>query len=220
MFRLAAIFMMLAGMATAGAWPRDKGSWFLATSTEISDLEVARRPGELSIFNNLYMEHGLTRSLTLGLDIGHSVGSDPDYRVFVRAPVLSRQGTYLSLEASLGRVDDLNYSAIGFGYGRGFTLGPNSGWFGLDTRLVRAEGPGAEHLRQSKLDVTAGLTFADGLQAMAQVFHTQVSDTPYTSLAPSIVIPVGRRAKIQGGLLFDLRTPALPGVKIGLWREF
>ncbi|WP_323766438.1 hypothetical protein [Marinovum sp.] len=221
MLRLAVMFMFCAAtMASAGAWPRDKGAGFLASSTQISGFGQGCRIEALSIFNNLYLEYGLTRSLTLGLDIGQSVGDDPNYRLFLRAPVIHRQGKYLSLEASLGQVGDLSYTALGLSFGRGFTLGAASGWFGLDTRRVQAEGPGAEYLRQSKVDVTAGLTFPGGVKAMAQVFHTRVGETLYTSLAPSVVVPLGKRSHLQGGLLFDLQSPALPGVKLGLWQEF
>lgn len=224
---LAVIFALLASMASAGAWPRDKGRWFLATSTQISGFGAARNLTQLELFNNLYLEYGLTQSLTLGLDIGQSIGfdptyhaSDPNYRLFARLPLVERQGSRLAVEASLGKAGDQTYTAVGLNFGRGFTLGPNYGWFSVDTRQVMAEGPGAEFLRQSKLDVTAGLTFASRLKAMAQVFHTQVGPDPYTSFAPSVVLPFGDRLKVQGGLIFDLQEPAPPGVKIGLWQEF
>lgn len=220
MLRLAVIFSFCATLASAGAWPRDKGSWFLSTATEIGGFGTARRMSELTVFNNLYLEYGLTRSLTLGLDVGQSVGADPNTRVFVRLPLAQRQGKYLSLEASLGQVGGVHYTALGLGFGRGFTLGGTSGWLGVDTRQVQAEGPGATYLRQTKLDVTAGLSFPSGVKAMAQVFHTRVAGATYTSLAPSVVLPLGGRRNLQGGVLIDLETPGPPGVKIGLWQEF
>ncbi|MGY3668248.1 hypothetical protein ACW9UM_05050 [Marinovum sp. KMM 9989] len=215
-------------VAHAGAWSREKGTWFTASAAEFSGYQDINGDTQIKVFNNLYLEYGLTQSLTIGLDVGHTPGTYPDARVFLRLPVLKRGAHILSVEASTGHagglVSGLHYSSLGASYGRSFQLAGHDGWLGLDTRIVQGHGPAAEHIKHSKLDLTLGLTHANGLKSMAQVFHTQVGDSPYTTFAPSLVVPVGRKLKIQTGLLVDLHATGpiehKLGLKLGLWREF
>ncbi len=220
MFRLAAIFALLAGSAWAGAWPREAGRGFVAVSSEFGGFDVAEDIGDLEVFNNLYLEYGLTERLTLGLDIGHKIGFDPNTRVFARLPLWQSAGQALAVEASLGVEGAVTLYALGLNYGRGFDLAGTPGWFGVDTRWVEAEGDGAEFLRQTKIDVTAGLSFDNGVKAITQVFHTQVGDTAYSSLAPSLVVPITAQLQLQTGVLFDLQHGAAPVLKLGLWQDF
>lgn len=223
MLRLGALLALLCPVAAlAGPWPREAGEGFVSTATEIRGFTLAGDVGQLTQFSSLYLEYGLTRSLTLGLSLGHGTAADTDARAFVSLPVYHLGGQRAALELSVGRVGATTYSGVALHYGRGFQVLGRDGWIAVEARLDHAIGAGFAlgALRQSKLDLTLGLTHPNGLKTMAQVFNTTTGDDIYSTFAPGIAVPVGPNHQIETGLLIDLNDSGPPGVKIGLWHEF
>lgn len=222
MLRLAALLMILALPAWSGAWPRERGQWFFATSVELRGYEVADKLEDLRYYASFYMEHGLTDRLTLGLNAGHGTSADTDVRAFLRLPVLSRGSRKLALELSIGKIDHKPYTGVGLQYGHGFEIAGRPAWFSVEGRVEHVVGEefAMDSKRQGKFDVTLGLTHANDIKSMVQVFNTEIDGTIYPTLATGLVVPLGGEFSLESGLLFDLIDGGRPGLKFGLWKAF
>lgn len=220
MLRLAVLFSLTANIASAGAWPRDEGAWFLAIATELGGFNDLGHVSDVTVYNSFYAEYGLTASLTLGLHGGYGPAAELDTRLFFRLPVLQHDVHKLALELSVGQVDELNYSGIGLHYGRGITLGETSGWLSVETRIDHVFDNQKMEVRQTKLDLTVGLTHKSGIQSMVQIFNTEIDDTLYSTLATGLVFPISDDFSVDTGVLFDLQNDRSPGIRIGFWHNF
>lgn len=222
MLRLAALLMILAHPAWSGAWPRDRGQWFVATSVELRGYAVADKVQDLSYYSSFYLEHGLTDRLTVGLNAGHGTSADTDVRAFLRMPVLSSGSRKLALELSVGKIDHKAYTGVGLQYGRGFEIAGRPAWFSVEGRVEHVVGQelAMDSKRQGKFDVTLGMTHANDVKSMVQVFNTEIDGTIYPTLATGLVVPLGGEFSLESGLLFDLIDGGRPGLKFGLWKAF
>ena len=222
MLRLAALLIIIAHPAWSGAWPRDRGQWFLATSVEVRNYAIADRFQSLSYYSSFYMEHGLTDRLTVGLNAGHGSTADTDVRGFLRLPILGQGARKLALELSVGKIDHKPYTGIGLQYGYGFNVAGRSAWFSAEARIEHTLGEEAsmQSKRQSKFDVTLGMTHLNDVKTILQVFNTEIDDVLYPTLATGLVVPLGGEFSLESGLLFDMIDGGRPGLKFGLWKEF
>lgn len=220
MLRLACLFCLLASIASAGAWPREKGRVFIANSLELKEFRFDRELMQTPYFSSSYIEYGLPHSLTLGLHTGHGSTAELDARAFLRIPLSQTDPHRFAIEISGGLYADNTYLGLGLSYGRGFKLWKRYGWLSVDTRVDFFTGAKEQGYRQAKLDVTLGLTHPNGIKTMAQFFATETNDEIYASFAPGVVIPVWKQLKIETGLLYDMTLEAAPSLKLGFWQEF
>ena len=220
MLRLACLFCLLATLADAGPWPREKGRVFTANSIELSGFRLDRDLMQTPYFSSSYMEYGLSRSLTIGLHVGHGSSAELDARAFLRVPLSQTDPHRFAVELSAGMAGDTGYVGLGLQYGRGFTLFERNGWITIEGRVDMLSREHGMDYRQGKLDVTLGLTHRNGVKTMAQLFATETGGDIYASFAPGVAVPLWRRATLEAGVLLDVTRGNEPGLKLGLWQEF
>ena len=81
---------LIPGQAFAGAWPRERGATFLSFSslltTPADDIGA-----DLESTPSIYLEQGMRRDLTFGLDARMNFRGDYSALVFVRRPIAQQQ---------------------------------------------------------------------------------------------------------------------------------
>ena len=83
-------FGMWPRQGDAGAWPRENGQAFLASSVRLGFSELANPS---SAYSAAYLEYGLGRDYTAGLDIGHGISGKTKAILFFRRKIAEpRQG--------------------------------------------------------------------------------------------------------------------------------
>lgn len=208
----------LTGDAHAGAWPRAKGGTFASASVRLSwpqDVTTWTSTAPTDDYRTLYIEHGLTDRITLGLDFGHGVSGARKGVVFVQLPLRNRDnGPKVSAQLGLGRIRDETVLRPGLSVGWGL---PN-GWLSFDSV---AEWHVDSQSSDVKLDATWGHNLPGGRKLILQVQTGQEEDDPYfIRLAPSLVTPLGKYLKLEGGGTWGLTGDMSMGVMFGLWAEF
>ena len=218
---LALLCWFSAAAATAGAWPRDKGSFFIAADLrlgwpqELSTLQSAEPTGKYYTF---YLEYGLTDRLTLGLDLGRSVSGEGKTVVFLRHPVTRPEARLkIALELGLGNIDGQTVLRPGISLGHSFELREMPGWIALDSVAELSESGGTD----LKVDLTLGLSTAQDTKYMLQLQAGAPAErAPFLRLAPSVVIPAGRDRHVELGGTYGITGDASFGIKLGLWQKF
>lgn len=214
--------LTLSEIATAGPWPRGEGQTFLSFGSIVS-VERAPFGGDLQTYDTLYLEHGLPRALTFGLDAGVNDMGEITAFAFLRAPILRQSETHLFAVrlggGAVGPTSNLEPMIMGgLAWGRGFETRLGNGWATLDTQL---------HLLPTrdeivlKSDLTVGLKPTDRWKVMAQIQSgAYPSSDPFVRLAPSVAYQVrpGWHLTLgaQAGLINDDRV----AVTLGTWIEF
>ncbi|MFK7763663.1 MAG: hypothetical protein AB8B62_10400 [Roseobacter sp.] len=218
--------------AQAGAWLREKGKGFLATS-----FQTTRNNGnEISI----YAEYGLSDRITLGLDstydtdlLNYVQGTGPMVSsleelpqgsgvVFMRFPLGPTDGIHkwafhVGAGARYIEGEFLKAAELGLSWGRGIQLGDRYGWVNVDSSINAAESPGET---RTKLDGTVGLGITPKTKVMLQMFNTFVAAASYNKIAPSLLYAPGK-----GKLTFQIGSEYLlnggdASLKVGLWLNF
>ncbi|MDQ2093490.1 hypothetical protein [Rhodalgimonas zhirmunskyi] len=205
------------GQATAGPWPREKGHGFLASATQV---DAAAFEGPYGVYSTVYLEYGLGRNWTVGMDIGHGISGKHKLIAFLRHPVFQGEsGLIAALEIGGGTVAGEPTIRPGFSLGKGlsFTNG-RSGWLSLETygelRLVSRR-------TDFKADATFGVTHSDRFKTIWQLQGGVSSGDPsFLRLAPSVVVRTGRQSHVELGASADIYGGDRLGLKIGLWRDF
>lgn len=170
-------FLVAAGSAEAGPWPRGKGQSFLSlTHVQAAGAGVSPR-------TDVYLDHGLGARLSVSLAL--STGAEQAGEAALRWHLGGwggaeewRQPLSLSLavrQEGAGRL----VPGLGLHAGRGFAMGEGNGWARLDLRLGSAGGALAEiglpigphgfalvgaELREAAGAAVAGLRVAAGLR--------------------------------------------------------
>lgn len=215
----AALALVLAGPAGAGAWPRGEGRTFVALSYAGSPGRAApagahgaeRADGYASLF----AERGLTPRLTFGLDAGGGEGRWTALAFLRRSYGLEGPNVW-GAELGLGRRGgDGDGGALirpGLHWGRGAPWG----WMGVESYAeIEGDGIGA------KLDATLGLRRSDRVFWVLQLQTARTADGDgIVRLAPSYVRQIAPPARLELGFLADLSGEAELGVKLGTWVEF
>lgn len=212
----------LAGMATAGPWPRTQGTTFVSLSSSASTPYGAVGQ-DLQVFHSFFLEYGLPRELTFGLD----AGADPDWRYgaigFLRTPVMKTDSPHLfAAQVGLGTRFDGSANEtllqLGASWGRGFDTEIGGGWATLDTQVQLLLDTGNSI---AKADLTIGVKPADHWKVMLQVQSSQYPGAkPVLRLAPSVAYSVGEGRHLEVGAQFGVVNEARFGLKIGSWVEF
>lgn len=211
-----------AAQSHAGAWPRDKGTWFASVAAQFSwpqDIATLQSVNPTSEYYMLYLEYGLTERLTLGLDLGRSERGTGKTIAFARLPVWARDRPLkLAVELGLGQIDGAPVVRPGFSIGRGIRLWDRDGWLSMESQAEIATDSGQADL---KLDLTFGLTAQSGRKYLLQVQSGAPADrAAFARLAPSLVIPFGKARYIELGGTYGLTGDETFGVKLGLWQKF
>lgn len=205
--------------AGAGAWLREQGRGFIATTSMLTD--------QLETKSSFYLEYGLTTQTTAGLNLDMTMsglGQSGTAMVFARRalPVGAKTSLWAYQVAVGAGFDGANtkpLASLGISYGRPFKLGAYDGWLGVDTEL-RWDFATTRH--SLKIDTVAGLTFNERNKAMVQVFWSADS-LGYTSttLSPSyIYTPKRGTFSYVVGFEAARNHTTRYGIKLGLWRDF
>lgn len=198
-----------------GAWLREQGSAFVATSV----LQGADGQSD----GALYAEYGLRPRLTLGIKLDASmvagqVGNGSGF-AFVRLPIETGERPYkLAYELGLGATLDAETDPLlrtALAYGRGLEWRDKYGWLAVDLAVEWSLG-GAAHT--VKLDTTLGMGITDTTKLMMQVFVSGTEDDTSITLAPSLIWqPRKERPSYQIGVEAEQGDVSL---RLGLWQEF
>ncbi|MCR8827663.1 hypothetical protein [Pseudosulfitobacter koreensis] len=209
---------LCAASADAGAWLREQGTGFAATSTGVTD--------QFNAQNGFYLEYGLTAGTTVGLDIDMRLtqaGQSGSGHVFARRALpFGGKGVWayqIGLGAAFQDVAVTPLAKLGLSYGRGIKLGKYDGWLAVDSA---AQWDFGTSVRSLKVDTTAGLTFNEHSKAMVQLFWTADSlGTSSATLTPSYVYTPerGRFSYVVGVEAIRGRSERY-GIKLGLWSDF
>lgn len=218
-FILFLLCQLHAAPAAAGAWLREEGTGFSATSFGLSYF--------YDISQSTYLEYGLRPDLTLGADIstfqsrfGFQSGAAT---LFLRFPLGSpndrgRWAYELGAGATWIGEEVVPHVKGSLSWGRGITFAERSGWLAVDASLRWDFGLGTS---QIKLDGTAGLDFTDVTAGMLQLFVTQTRSGTFAKVAPSVVFsPKQSKFRIQIGSEIPVRAPQDTMFKLGIWRSF
>lgn len=235
------------GEARAGAWPTPKGETLAILKYERSVADEAftldgdrfDRPERIDETASLYLEHGLTRRLTLqgkaawtrGVDQGLSYAGRGPLELGVRSTLFRGERTAVSLYAGV--------VVAGEGRNAGYA-DPGAGGTGAETRLlagrsldlagrpVFAEVQVARLSRaglpaETRLDLTLGAEPARDWLLLAQTYSGWAeSGAEWTKLETTAVKRLGRW-RAQAGWRFALAGksgPAEAGPVLALWRMF
>lgn len=205
----------LAGMAAAGAWPRDKGQSFLALSGQVDG------PDQFGLYRQsftLYAEYGATERLTLGLDIGGDAQRMTKAIAFARWPIgPAERAMKIAYEIGVGEVEEEAALRPGLSLGRGFTLSGRHGWAAIDGRAVLFGGGQAA----LESDITIGLSTTPHSKAILQIQTGRPAfGRTYSRFAPSFVHETKPGLYLEFGVVAPLSGGGENGVKLGLWRQF
>lgn len=216
MLRLVVLFALLAEPLFAGAWPRGKGNSFASFSFQLTDRDFF---APFNTYTALYLEHGITEKITLGLDTGRGVSGKNKTILFISHPLLrTDSGHNFGVDLGLGYLAGEPAIRPGLSYGRGFSTDKGSGWFAVDTVMEYTLSTGRIDL---KSDITYGLSYHPTMKTILQL-QTGISafDPPFARLAPSLVFKTGEKTHIEVGLAIGLVGDSNYGFKLGMWRDF
>ena len=176
---LLSILLIYPGALWAGAWPRAKGETFLSYSIEIDQTNPGDSPG------SLFIERGLNRKVTIGLDAGGRQTDLTKAIAFLRWPVQTHaKEAVTAFELGAGFANDSLALRPALSWGRGLSLGDRSGWVAVDMRGLVYDH--AEGLLET--DFTFGLKPGRHSIAIMQIQTGVPSDAqPYARIAPSFV---------------------------------
>lgn len=213
------LHVVLASSAQAGAWLRDKGTGFASTSGTLRQYQ-----GLMTQETGVFIEYGLAKRLTVGLDYNQGSTAAGHALFFARVPLGKPRERYrFSAELGLGMHFVGNFQGqmykVTLSYGRSLSTRFGSGWLALDLASEHRQGlPGPT----IKLDSTLGLTGERRVQPMLQIETSRpaVGGTNW-AVIPSIRIRgkkkltwvIGAEQKSAGG------NKSI-GLKLSLWRAF
>tara|TARA_R110002049_G_scaffold44333_3_gene129815 strand:+ start:49289 stop:49921 length:633 start_codon:yes stop_codon:yes gene_type:complete len=210
---------LLATDASAGAWLRETGSSFTATSFSGSYF--------LDTSQSTYIEFGLRDNLTLGADINFynsRLGQQSGHAtLFVRMPIgATDSDNRWAYELGIGATwaGEFYYPHVraGLSWGRSVKWNDHSGWMAVDASVRRDIGIDTT---VTKIDSTIGIDFTPVTTGMLQLFVTHDPAGAKAKLAPSVVIsPSFSKFRFQIGTETPLGSPRDTAIKIGLWRSF
>lgn len=231
-FLLAALPLWLAGPASAGPWPRDDGAILLILSQE--------RDTAGNGFTGLYAEYGLSPRDTLGLELGRNSFGDSSLLLWLQRGFSFgklRFASSLGLGLSQQDTEFRPLAQLGLSLGRGFDTRFGAGWLAADTRFLVIARPVSETVRLNatnevnylylapetgvEADLTLGLKPRDGIMLIGQLRMEQPEKGDFAaSASASVVRDLGRRAKVELGIVGPLTGEGEPSLKLAAWLSF
>ena len=209
------VLCCLAAPALAGAWQRDRGRWFTATSTTWTMGDY----GYFGYYTSYYGEFGLSDRLTLGIDAGVDENGIVTALVFTRLPLWQgKNGGRVAMEMASGTTGQLPLIRPGVSWGRGMETPWGPGWFAIDTSAAMNTVLGTTTY---KLDSTIGISPSDRWKAIFQVQSlVQPGISQSLKIAPSAVVRVGKHMQFEFGASHALMGARQTGLKLGVWVDF
>ncbi|WP_227271136.1 hypothetical protein [Roseobacter weihaiensis] len=208
-----------ASMVQAGAWLRGKGSGFASSSVSTNQSR--------DISTSVYLEYGLSETITLGADISYGVDrvSFPEGSgiLFLRFPLgptdrTHKWAAHVGVGARYLTGEFLPAAELGLSWGRGIQIGQKYGWVNVDTSFNEPQSPAEQRI---KLDGTVGLSLTRRTKVMFQMFNTLENGETFSKLAPSLLFSPGKGTTT---LQLSAEVPVAGGgetaIKVGIWREF
>ncbi|ROU03613.1 hypothetical protein [Histidinibacterium lentulum] len=214
------ILLTCAGDAAAGPWMRGEGEVFLSFGTNVALSDTAQRPVHWD--PTVYLEYGLTPRLTLGADLYIANGDEEETgSVFLRFPLHAAE-TGLPVSASLAyglRHDRLadeteRIARAGLHVGRPLP----QGWLSADAAAIFVLGGDRT---EGKLDLTWGRSISERWTGVLQM-QTGIGTAGdfYAKAAPSALIRVTDRTRIEIGVVHALTGDRGTGLRIATWWDF
>jgi hypothetical protein len=207
--------------ATAGAWMRGEGEGFLSFGVRVFETaETGARKTE----QNLFVEYGLWRRLTVGASANYTQGEKGEGVLFLRVPLRDDdRPAKLAVELGAGAqsTDGATFDPIiktGVSWGRGLTIAGRNGWVNVDTAIQFSPN---DTPTLFKLDATVGITLSDRFQVMGQGFFETDEYGDSLSIVPSVIYrPKRGEMKYVVGLERKTGREESTGIRFGVWREF
>ena len=203
----------------AGAWPRDKGTWFASVKQTFAMTSF----GPVSELTAAYLEYGLNGRLTLGAKYDRLVLGGATALGFARWHLSQPGATYqFAAEIGAGHVTEtdgrsgtiLSFAGIA---GRGFETRFGSGWAEADLRVSQKS---STDQRWANLDLTLGLNPTDKSHIILQTRFFADKFSTDVELAPAYVRRLFGRTKVLMGLTYSVASENAFGVELGTWLEF
>ncbi len=204
--------------AFCGAWPREEGKLFVSAASRLKwpqDMKSWTSTNPIDVYDTVYLEYGFSDKLTIGVDWGRSVSGQTKKIIFAQTPLrLQSTGSVMSVQFGLGQIHDERVIRPGLSIG---WPRPN-GWISIDSTIEFVPRTRDTDL---KIDATWGRNLPKNRKLILQL-QTGDSDTdpPFLRIAPSIVLPAGRRFKTELGGAWGLIGDDTMGIKMGVWAEF
>lgn len=212
------IWFAVACPATAGAWLRERGQVFLATTVTLYKI------AQVSPYkSSLYGEWGVLDRLTLGMDFNERPAVSGHALLFARLPIPA-PGSRNTLAIELGAGGHHwrnNWSpmyklAVSFGRGWQTALGP--GWLAIDTAVEHRRGKDEDLY---KLDLTTGLSGQRRFNPLLQIETAYASGADlYWTVTPSVMIRGRNETRWVVGVERKSHFPDAIGLKLGVWTTF
>lgn len=212
--------LVLAQGAHAGAWPRGTGNVFLSSGGLLT-WPRGRAFEYPDVYGTGYAEFGVSPRITLGLDLGSADATRAERHkivAFMRYS-LSASGApnQLALDIGGGRYLGKPVLRAGLAYGRGFSIGAQSGWLTLDWTVLHETGTTTQ---VHSIDATFGVSFPRSKLIAQLSGHQSASGLQSASITPSYVREIGKGRYIEIGAVLGLKGKPDPALKIGIWQEF
>ena len=211
--------MMIAGSAQSGAWAREEGEIFIASTSNVLMLQDTGAPFHYA--PTFYAEYGLTPLVTIGAEYFTTQQDTVQTGlVFARIPLGDTTGTD-RVAASLAFGAELVPFAEpaplmrgGLSWGRGL----EHGWIGLDASATYHR---AEQVFAPKADFTWGRNLTDRWTVILQ-FQTGKSkeDFDYARIEAAVAFSVFDDMRITLGAVQPLTGDEPGALRLGLWQSF
>lgn len=214
------LIYLCTGAADAGAWPRGKGKIFVSSSASLT-WPTGRAFEYPDIYGSGYAEYGVSKRLTLGLDLGSSDAMQPNrlkaigfLRYSLSDPSARHQ---FALDLGAGTHLGDGVLRIGASYGTGLELLSRSGWLSIDTNMLF--NPAAKGSTRA-LDATLGVNLNKGkFMGQFSAYQAESGATSF-SFTPSYAHKLNDKRHVEIGVTFDLQGAPEPALKLGVWQDF
>lgn len=209
-----------ASMATAGAWPRGKGKTFASSSASLTWPD--KRELELpDVYGSSYLEYGLSKRLTIGLDMGSPDATRPERLKtvgFLRYTLTNENSAHqIAIDSGGGKYLNTDVFRLGMSYGLGFQTLKKNSWISIEAHTLRMT---SNTQAAYSLDATYGISLEKG-KIMGQFSAYQAFDKARNiSLTPSYAHDLGNGRHLEIGVTVGLLGKPDPALKIGIWQEF
>lgn len=209
--------LLLAPPAAGGAWLEPPGQGFASASA------TYRHTGGQAVHElDYYGSYGITRNLTLGVELNQNADVSGHALIFARLPLRAGPRYRLALEAGFGgnhaqglwqRMQKTTLS-----YGRSFDTGRATGWLAIDAAYeLRNGGLDAAW----KLDASLGLNRRGKAAPMLQIETAKPEGGRFSyALTPALRYPLSGRRELILGLEYRNAGQHSLGLELGLWQRF
>ncbi len=204
--------------AVAGAWPREKGTWFASGLARVSwpqDTQTWTSLAPTTFYRSLFAEYGLTEKITVGLDVGRDLDGEGKTLAFLRHPVDDGDGP-LRIAAELAAGDVAGQFALRPGLMLG--MGWAHGWLAAD---ALATIPLPSLAVDLGIDLTVGVNLPWDFKLVAQMQTGRpYGGAPFAKVETTLVTPAFYNISAQMGGSWGLAGDESMGLTFGLWAQF